>query len=190
MKPVESRSDYSAVEGFLTRLNSANMSKLVEEKPADLAKYGLDKPAMTVTIGAGSAKTVLEVGKTENDQTYAKDASRPMVFTVDTHAAGRSEQELRRLSQEGAVRVPAVLSREAARGARLTGRRQDLRVREGAAGQAGRCRDVEGHARRRIQPYCRSGGDGRSAQQAGGDQGRVVRRPATPRPVSTSRRWW
>jgi hypothetical protein len=60
------------------------MSTLVEESATDLAKYGLDKPVMTVTIGAGSAKTVLEVGKTENDQTYAKDASRPIVFTVDS----------------------------------------------------------------------------------------------------------
>ena len=88
VKPVEARSDYSAVEGFLTRLNSANMSTLVDEKPADLAKYGLDKPVMTVTIGAGSSKTVLEIGKTENDQTYARDASRPMVFTVDSTLQG------------------------------------------------------------------------------------------------------
>ena len=86
--PVAGRSDYSAVEGFLTRLSSANMATLVDEKPADLAKYGLDKPAMTVTIGAGSSKTVLEVGKTENDQTYARDASRPMVFTVDSTLQG------------------------------------------------------------------------------------------------------
>jgi Domain of unknown function (DUF4340) len=84
VKPVPSRSDYSAIEGFLTRLSSSNMSKLLEESSKDLAKYGLDKPSMTVTIGAGSAKTVLEVGKAEAGQTYAKDASRPMVFTVDT----------------------------------------------------------------------------------------------------------
>ena len=84
VKPVAARSDYSAVEGFITRLSSANMSTLVEENATDLAKYGLDKPVMTVTIGAGSAKTVLEVGKTENEQTYAKDASRPIVFTVDS----------------------------------------------------------------------------------------------------------
>src|SRR5688572_8706173 len=84
VRPVASRSDYSAVEGFITRLSSANMSRLVEENAKDLATYGLDKPAMTVTIGAGSAKTVLEIGKTENDQTYAKDASRPIVFTVDS----------------------------------------------------------------------------------------------------------
>ena len=83
-KPVPSRSDYTAIEGFLTRLGSSNMSKLVEENPKDLAKYGLDKPSMTVTIGAGSAKTVLNVGKKEGTETYAMDASRPMVFIVDT----------------------------------------------------------------------------------------------------------
>ena len=88
VKPVPSRSDYTAIEGFLTRLSSANMSKLVEQNPKDLAKYGLDKPSMTVTIGSGSAKTVLQVGKTEGGDTYAKDASRPMVFTVDTTLQG------------------------------------------------------------------------------------------------------
>jgi hypothetical protein len=87
-KPVPSRSDYSAIEGFLTRLSSSNMSKLLEENPKDLGQYGLDKPSMTVTIGAGSAKTVLQVGKTEGEQTYAKDASRSMVFTVDTTLQG------------------------------------------------------------------------------------------------------
>lgn len=84
VKPVTSRSDYSAIEGFLTRLSSANMSKMLEENAADFAKYGLDKPSMTITIGAGSAKTVLQIGKTENGETYARDASRPVVFTVDS----------------------------------------------------------------------------------------------------------
>ena len=82
--PVPSRSDYSAIEGLLTRLSTSNMSKLVDSEGKDLATYGFDKPAMSITIGAGSAKTVLEVGKTENDQTYARDVSRPLVFTIDT----------------------------------------------------------------------------------------------------------
>jgi hypothetical protein len=86
-RPVPSRSDFSTIEGFLTRLSSSNMSKLVEQDAKDLAKYGLDKPTMTVTIGAGSAKTVLEVGKTENGDMYARDASRPMVFTLDSTLA-------------------------------------------------------------------------------------------------------
>ena len=86
--PVPSRSDYSAIEGLLTRLSTSNMSKLLESDAKDMAKYGLDKPVMTITVGAGSAKTMLEVGKTENQQTYARDASRPMVFTVDTTLQG------------------------------------------------------------------------------------------------------
>ena len=83
-KPVPSRSDFAAVEGFITRLSSSNMSRLIEASGMELARYGLDTPVMTVTIGAGSAKTVLEVGSTEGGDTYAKDSSRPMVFTVDT----------------------------------------------------------------------------------------------------------
>ena len=50
----------------------------------DFAMYGLDKPSMTVTIGAGSAKTILQVGNTENGETYARDAARPVVFTLDS----------------------------------------------------------------------------------------------------------
>lgn len=87
VKPVASRSDYSVIEGFIGRLASANMSKLVEEHAKDMAKYGLDKPTMTVTIGAGSAKTVLEIGKTENGEMFARDAARPVVFTVDSTLA-------------------------------------------------------------------------------------------------------
>jgi len=82
--PVASRSDYSTIEGLLTRLSTSNMSKLLENDAKDLAKYGLDQPVMTITVGAGSATTVLEVGKTEAEQTYARDASRPLVFTVDS----------------------------------------------------------------------------------------------------------
>jgi hypothetical protein len=86
--PVPSRSDYSAIEGLLTRLSTSNMSKLLENDAKDLAKYGLDKPVMTITVGAGSAKTVLDVGKTEEGQTYARDASRPLVFAVDATLQG------------------------------------------------------------------------------------------------------
>jgi hypothetical protein len=94
VRPAAARSDYSAVEGLLTKLSSSNMSKLLEDDAKDLAKYGLDKPEMTITIGTGSAKTVLLVGKTENDQTYAKDAARPLVFTVDTTLQGDLKKDL------------------------------------------------------------------------------------------------
>src|SRR3989338_2318113 len=52
VKPTDARSDYSTVEGLLTRLSTSNMSKLLETNATDLAKYGLDKPAMTIAVGA------------------------------------------------------------------------------------------------------------------------------------------
>lgn len=83
-KPWEARADYGAAEGLLTRLSTSNMTELVEAEAKDLGKYGLDRPAATIVVGAGSAKTTLQVGKTQDGKTYARDASRPMVFTIDT----------------------------------------------------------------------------------------------------------
>jgi hypothetical protein len=176
VKPVASRSDYSAIEGFLTRLSSANMSKLLEENPKDLAKYGLDKPSMTVTIGAGSAKTVLEIGKTENDQTYARDAARPMIFTVDSTLQTDLNKNFDDYRKKELFEFRPFYPREDARRARRSRRREDLRVRKGETGEAVRSGNVEGDAGRRIQSYCRRSGDGRSVQQARGHQGRLLRR--------------
>ena len=51
---------------------------------ADLKPYGLDKPAVTVTLGAGSAQSAVTFGaKTPDGAVYGKDAARPLVFTVD-----------------------------------------------------------------------------------------------------------
>jgi hypothetical protein len=89
-QPVQARADYSAVEGLITRVASANMSKIVEQAPAGgtlpadvLAKYGLDKPAITAEIGGGSGKATLAFSREQNGEVYARDLSRPMVFTVD-----------------------------------------------------------------------------------------------------------
>lgn len=90
-RPVQARGDYSAVEGLVSRITTANMMKLVEQgasgtslSPEVLAKYGLDKPVVTLTVGAGSSRATLQVGKEEEGATYARDLSRPMVFTIDS----------------------------------------------------------------------------------------------------------
>jgi hypothetical protein len=85
--PVKTRADYSAVEGLVTRLQSAQMKAVVAENPssADLEKWGLAKPGVTATVGAGSSRASLAFGKatpeSEND-VYARDLSQPMVVTV------------------------------------------------------------------------------------------------------------
>jgi hypothetical protein len=58
------------------------MVGITEENATDLAKYGLDKPSATINVAMGSSRATLLLGKTENAVVYAKDASRPMVFTV------------------------------------------------------------------------------------------------------------
>lgn len=82
-QPVQARGDYGAIEGLLTRLSTASMTNLVESGTGTLAKYGLEKPALTAAIGTGSSRAVLAIGKEENGTVYARDESRPVVFTVD-----------------------------------------------------------------------------------------------------------
>jgi hypothetical protein len=83
-KPIEARADYGTVEGLIGRLQTVQMKSLVTAEPKDLKEYGLDKPEASATLGAGSARATLEIGKKSPDGTlYARDASRPMVFTVE-----------------------------------------------------------------------------------------------------------
>jgi hypothetical protein len=58
------------------------MVGITEENATDLAKYGLDKPTATFNVLMGSSRATLLLGKTDNAVVFAKDASRPMVFTV------------------------------------------------------------------------------------------------------------
>jgi hypothetical protein len=82
--PVDARADFGTVEGILGSLNTAQMKKIAAAEPGDLTQYGLDKPSATITLGAGSTRASLAFGKTEDGTVYAKDSSRPMVFTVDS----------------------------------------------------------------------------------------------------------
>jgi hypothetical protein len=85
-QPIQVRADYGTVEGLLGRLQSAAMKSIVADAatPADLKKYGLDKPAASVDVKMGSARATLLVGtKAEDNTVYARDASKPSVVTLD-----------------------------------------------------------------------------------------------------------
>ena len=83
-KPFEAPADYGTVEGLIGRVQSAQMKSVAAQDGGDPKTYGLDKPAVSVTIGLGSSQATLLFGKTAEPGTvYARDASRPMVFTVD-----------------------------------------------------------------------------------------------------------
>jgi hypothetical protein len=86
-QPIAGRGDYSAIEGLLTRLSTAGMSEIVDGNATDLKKYRLDQPEMTIQIGSGSSQAVLEISEAGAEKPYARDRSRPMVFTLDTTLA-------------------------------------------------------------------------------------------------------
>ena len=86
-RPVQTRADFGSVEGLVGRLQSVQMKSMVAENaaPADLKKYGLDKPEATVNLNAGSARATLLVGGKAADNTvYARDASKQAVVTVES----------------------------------------------------------------------------------------------------------
>ena len=90
VKPLVARADFSAVEGVLGRVETAQMKSVVtnDPTPADLKKYGLDKPAATVNVKMGSAQATFVVGgRADDDTVYARDGSKPTVVTVEKSLA-------------------------------------------------------------------------------------------------------
>src|SRR3954466_3964566 len=85
-KPVQTSADFGAVEGLVGRLQTVQMKSIAADNatPADLKKYGLDKPEATVNLSLGSARATLLFGAKAADNTvYARDASKPSVTTVE-----------------------------------------------------------------------------------------------------------
>jgi hypothetical protein len=87
--PADVRADSAPVDALLGRLAGEQMKAVVagEGGPVsdkDLKTYGLDSPQETVILGAGSNRASLAIGAKKDDSTvYARDLSRPLVFTVD-----------------------------------------------------------------------------------------------------------
>ncbi len=89
-EPLAARADFGVVEGLLGRLSGAQMKTIVSPAPseAEVKKYGLATPAVTVRIGAGSAQAALALGGDAGDgNVYARDVSRPAVFTLESAIA-------------------------------------------------------------------------------------------------------
>jgi hypothetical protein len=86
--PVDARADFGVADSLISRLEQARMKSIVPaeaQTPADMKKYGLDAPQAQVTLGAGSTRATLAIGaKADDTSVYARDLSRPVVFTVES----------------------------------------------------------------------------------------------------------
>ncbi|MGH9704989.1 MAG: DUF4340 domain-containing protein, partial [Candidatus Acidiferrales bacterium] len=82
-KPQFAAGDTGSIDSLLSQITSAKMTQVVSETPRDLGKYGLDHPEITFRghDGKGQEHTLL-VGKKIDDDYYAHDAARPMIFRV------------------------------------------------------------------------------------------------------------
>jgi hypothetical protein len=83
--PAGARADFSGIESLIGRLGSAQMKSIAAAESTDLKKYGLEKPAATIRLGTGSSQAALAIGSAaEEGSVYARDLSRPLVFTIES----------------------------------------------------------------------------------------------------------
>ena len=97
--PTAAIADPSAADALLGRVQGAAMKSIAAEQatPADLKKYGFDKPQGTVTLHAGGASTSLVFGGNANEtDVYVRDPSKPLVATAD----GSLLNELRKAPED------------------------------------------------------------------------------------------
>ena len=92
-KPYKARADFAGAEAILTAVSSAQMQKIVSSDAKDLRTYGLDKPDVTVTVTSGSTRAALALGKKDGESVYARDVSRPLVFTIPATTAADLEKD-------------------------------------------------------------------------------------------------
>jgi hypothetical protein len=71
--PVRTGTDDGILENFFGALQNFKIDRVIEEKPAEIARYGLDNPQMTVTLKAadGAVLAGLKLGaQNQFDQSY------------------------------------------------------------------------------------------------------------------------
>lgn len=92
--PLAARADFTSVDGLVSRLHTLQMKALVAPQAANLAEYGLDKPRVTIRLGSGSSQAALLIGKESGEGVhFAKDQSRPAVFSIEKSVAEDAGKE-------------------------------------------------------------------------------------------------
>ncbi len=86
-KPVEDKGDKGKIDNFLIRLKDGKAKEFIDEAPKSLAKYGLHRPYLKVSLWSGDemAKKSLIIGDRAPDGLlYAKDVDKSQVIKADS----------------------------------------------------------------------------------------------------------
>lgn len=83
--PVKEEGNSTDIGPMVTAVVALQIKDIVDENPADLAKYGLDKPAYALEYGDGTTTKKILFGKDAEKGTvaYAKFPTGKAVFTID-----------------------------------------------------------------------------------------------------------
>lgn len=83
-KPRSTTADASEIESLLAQVASAKMTRIESEEATDLGKYGLDKPEIVLRVQdlKGEERSLL-VGRKVDEDYFARDSARPLVFRVN-----------------------------------------------------------------------------------------------------------
>lgn len=91
VKPIKTDGDQSSVDGLTETIANAQLTKTIEQKPDSLKPFGLDKPAVTLTVTADNKGVLpaLLVGHTSPVGTgvYVKLANQPAVLMTTSDFA-------------------------------------------------------------------------------------------------------
>lgn len=85
LQPSGEAGDRSRLSGVLFRLSSLSASRRVTDAPSDLAQYGLDPPALTVTVtqADGTAYSLLTGAKAPSESgTYVKKPDEQTIYLI------------------------------------------------------------------------------------------------------------
>ena len=95
--PAEAPADATQVDTLLSTIETAEIGNVVVEQPDSLAKFGLDKPRLTVSVLADGEKEPqqLQLGNKTPDENslYAKTPAKARVFTVPFHLEGTFDKK-------------------------------------------------------------------------------------------------
>jgi len=107
--PQPLRADQSAVSGILSEVSSLNSERLLDDKASNLARYGLDQPALELDLTEkGNQSQKLLIGNnTPTGSVYAALANDPRVFTIATYTKTSLDKGLNDLRDKRLLPVSA-----------------------------------------------------------------------------------
>jgi hypothetical protein len=108
-KPVEAPADEPVVKTLLTAITGAQVQKTLDEVPADLAPFGLDKPATTITLATKDGPLpAIALGKNTaiGAKTYVRKGDAGKVYLTASTLQTAINKQARDLRDKQLLRVP------------------------------------------------------------------------------------